>query len=366
MANILIFGAGAVGQYIGALLTRAGRNNITLIGRVEHYDAIRNSGLTIQKHDGNDYLSKLNFFTLLRHVPPRTSFDWIFMTVKGYDLKKSIMEIKEIIKRSPDVRFLLFQRGVDFHEPLKKLIPPERVFFSALTTNVAILTPGTVTVTNRNGALCLAPMEQTKGLSDLPTVFAGTKIKIKGFTQWEDMKWSALLYEMLNDAICALGDYTPQKMTEFKALLDLDMKAFKEGLKVAKKHRIKIMNLPAYNLTKISIFNLLPGFIRRFLLKKEFTKESKTRVPTIKNDMEKGKKLSEIKFINGAITRWGKEERVDTPVNDFLCTELLKVINSKIEWGLYRKKPQEIMAKFNQYMESYHSREGSNRVEDYG
>ena len=45
--NICIFGSGAIGSYIGALLMRSGIN-VSLICRGDHLKAIKNNGLLMQ------------------------------------------------------------------------------------------------------------------------------------------------------------------------------------------------------------------------------------------------------------------------------------------------------------------------------
>lgn len=348
MANILIFGAGAVGQFIGGLLQKAGNNKVSFVGRVEHFDAIRREGLFIKGPRGTESVGKLSFYMQLSNLPPKESFDWIFLTVKGYDLKKAVLELKNVIKDSKNVRFLLFQRGIDSYISISKIIPPDRLFFASLTANVAVITPGTVNQVNSGGALCLAPFERKTPLTDLTAIFQGIQLKIKQYRDFNSMKWSATVYEMLTDAFCALGDYTPEKLLSYSSLFELEMKAFNEALLVAKKRRVKLINLPYYNLGKIRFLNnWFPGFMKQGMIGKFIANPKNTKVPTIKNDMEKGKTESEISFINGAISHFGKIEGVSTPANDFITRELIKVITGKTSWEKYRKKPAEILSAFN-------------------
>ncbi len=300
MSDILIFGAGAVGQYIGGLMTRAGNHRITLAGKAEHYDAIRQGGLNIKLPRGDEYLNKINYLTSARNIPQQDTFDWIFLTVKGYDLKEAVIELKKVIKRSRDVRFVLFQRGVTFHRQLYRVIPDERLFAASLTNNVAIFSPGTVTQVNQGGALCLSPLDSREKIDSLAKLFDGTGLKIKKYKNWKSMKWSASLFEMLTDGFCAMGDYTPDKELSFSALYNLEMEAFNEAWNVARKNKVKIVNLPGYNPRRIRFLSSwLPGLIGQPLLTRYLTSKKHTRVPTIKNDMEKGKTSSEILFING-------------------------------------------------------------------
>lgn len=353
MAKILIFGAGAVGQFIGAKLIQAGSHKVTLIGRAEHFDAIRSGGLTLQLHGATESLNKLPFFTLTQNVDAREKFDWIFLTVKGYDLKKAVLELRTIIKNSPDVRFLLFQRGMDWHGQISKIIPSERLFAAALTVNLAIMTPGTVTQLNHEGALCFAPMQKGTKPDCLYPVLSGINLRAKVYKNWESMKWSALLFEMLTDSLCAMGDYTPEKLLQQQPLYDLEMRAFKEGVAVAGKYRAGICSLPGYGVNSLRFLAGLPGFIGKGMIIGNLTSERNTRVPTIKFDMEKGRRESELQFINGAISSLGAQKYVSTPVNDFITQELSRIISGKMDRGIYRKKPGEIASRFESFEREY-------------
>ena len=46
MINICVFGAGAIGGYIGCSLSKAGAN-VSLIARGPHKEAIKKNGLTL-------------------------------------------------------------------------------------------------------------------------------------------------------------------------------------------------------------------------------------------------------------------------------------------------------------------------------
>ena len=57
--NICIFGSGAIGSYIGALLMQSGVN-VSLICRGEHLKAIQQNGLLMQSTESkNEYLCQI-------------------------------------------------------------------------------------------------------------------------------------------------------------------------------------------------------------------------------------------------------------------------------------------------------------------
>lgn len=356
MAKVLIFGAGAVGQFIGGIMTRAGQHDITLLGRSDHYNAIRQGGLNLQRPSGKINVVKTNFYPMIEKLSHRETFDWIFLTVKAYDIKNAIKELRGVFETNKNIKILLFQRGVGSHEQLEGIIPEERLFMAAQTYNVAIIEPGTVVETNQGGAVCIAPIKFRNDTGELKNIFSGSGIKVETFEDWKPMKWSALLYEMLTNGFCALSDYIPEKLLEYEYLFKMEMDSFKEGVNVVNKLGVDIVDLPAYAVKKMIFLNNLPGFIKAPLIKKELTTPKNTRVPTIKSDMEKAKKSSEVEYINGAISRWGKERGVNTPINGFLTEELQKIVSGKTKWEVYRRKPEKVIDCYRIYYLNYRHR----------
>jgi len=340
MAKILVFGAGAVGQFIGSLITLAGHHKVTMVGRYDHYDAIKLNGLKIRRHGDVKHLRNLEFLPSVDRIPRDEVFDWIFMTVKAYKLSSSLKDLSFFINNK--VKFLLFQRGIGSHENVAKVIPKERIFLASQTANCAIIQPGTVVETNREGALCLAPLVLRDVIGDLRSVFSGADIEVLTFDDWKTMKWSALLYEMFLNGLCALGDYKPDKIAEQKHMLDIEIEAFQEAVNVVNAIGVEVIDLPAYPIKRLMLYLKFPGILQRFLFRSTLVKKDSMTVPTLKNDMEKGRKGTEIGFINGAVSRWGKERKIRTPVNDFLVEELIKIVKGKKLWEVYRKKPGEI------------------------
>ena len=53
MINVCVFGAGAIGGYLGCCLSKAGAN-VSLIARGPHKEAIEKNGLTIMSEKGSE------------------------------------------------------------------------------------------------------------------------------------------------------------------------------------------------------------------------------------------------------------------------------------------------------------------------
>ncbi|MCE1246206.1 MAG: hypothetical protein LWY06_06160 [Firmicutes bacterium] len=351
MANVLIFGAGAVGQFMGFLMTRANKHKVTMVGKYDHYDVIKLKGLNIRRQGKEDYVKAFNFLPSSDRIPRDEKFDWVFMTVKAYELTKSLKEIAHFI--TANTKVLLFQMGVGSHEVVTKIIPEDRLFLATLTANVAIIQQGTLVETNKGGGICVAPVMLRNNLSELCSILSGIDMEIRTFEDWKPMKWSALLYEMLLNGQCGLIDYTPEKVLSSAPLFELELDAFIEAMNVVKAIGVEPIDLPAYPIKKLMFYAKFPGFLQMPMFKGLLVKKDSVKVPTIKNDMDKGRKGTEIGFINGAVGRWGKERGIRTPVNDFLTDELVKIVIGKRLWDVYRKKPEEELDCYHFYKLNY-------------
>ena len=81
--KIFVLGAGAVGSSYGALLSR--KNDVTLIGRKVHVEAIKTKGLEISGDIQERFFVKAE--TKIKKIP---SDALILLTTKAYDSVKAL------------------------------------------------------------------------------------------------------------------------------------------------------------------------------------------------------------------------------------------------------------------------------------
>src|SRR2546425_10005755 len=108
--EILVFGAGAMGSFIGGLLSR--RRKVVLIGRSEHVDAIRAHGLRITGK--TSMIAKPDVSTT---VPQNALPDLVFVTTKAYDTANAMLALQRLADRSP---FVTLQNGLGNAETIAK------------------------------------------------------------------------------------------------------------------------------------------------------------------------------------------------------------------------------------------------------
>lgn len=140
--KILVVGAGAVGGYFGALLATSG-NEVYLIARGEHLDAIKNKGLFVESMQGT--------FTLnlpATSSPSDYNFhpDLILFAVKSYDTEKTIRQIEHLV--GPQTQILGLQNGVENYDILVSYFGKNRVIRAYCRVGSEIVKPGRILQTS--------------------------------------------------------------------------------------------------------------------------------------------------------------------------------------------------------------------------
>jgi 2-dehydropantoate 2-reductase len=133
--RVLVFGAGAIGGVLGALLSR--RQDVTLVTRGEHLDAIISGGLTI------DGLVKENFILSAMDSPSiKGEFDLILITVKAYATGEAAEICRNLLANEGAV--LTVQNGVGNAEKLSAVFGAEAIVAGVTSMAAHVLRPGTV------------------------------------------------------------------------------------------------------------------------------------------------------------------------------------------------------------------------------
>ncbi len=110
--RIIVFGAGALGSMLAALLSR--QNEVYMVGRKEHVDMVKENGLYM------DGLNEGKYAPLAGESLEDSPFypNWIILTTKAYQTRESGEEIRD---RFPGVPVLSFQNGLDNEEMLRDM-----------------------------------------------------------------------------------------------------------------------------------------------------------------------------------------------------------------------------------------------------
>jgi 2-dehydropantoate 2-reductase len=165
MTRVAVFGAGAVGSYLGSRFAAAGAD-VHLVARGAILEALRADGLTIVAPDGSTTRSQVQATDDPASIGP---VDYVVFGVKSYDTESAAPRLLPLL--GPATAVLSFQNGIDNEAKIAAAVGDDRVIGSAIYILAAMQSPGVV----RSGSARLvvgelrpgAPSERTLRLVEL-------------------------------------------------------------------------------------------------------------------------------------------------------------------------------------------------------
>jgi 2-dehydropantoate 2-reductase len=137
--KIVVFGAGGIGGYFGALLSRAG-HEVTLVCRGAHLAAIRQGGLRVRS--GGSEMVAADVRACEDLAGYQGAADVVLNCVKLYDLAASAAQIRPVVGQ--DTIVVTTQNGVSAHEILAESLPRDCVVPGAVFMSSRIAAPGVI------------------------------------------------------------------------------------------------------------------------------------------------------------------------------------------------------------------------------
>ena len=299
-------GAGAIGSLFGGYLAKLGED-VTLIGRPLHVEAINEKGLKIDGVNGEHQIN-VKAVDDIKYLDP-ANLDLILVTVKAYDVENAVNDIKPLI--SPKTNVLFLQNGLGIIDLILKIINQDQIIRGTTTNGALFIQPGYIRHTGQ-GDTFIGKLNSEKNdiLNKIKSIFDRSGLPTKITTSIKEILWRKLL---INISINAFGALTGLPNGELKKFFEDSMKqVIQEAIKIAKKMGIEIDINTAINQT----FNVLE-------------KTAKNRNSMLQ-DVER-KKKTEIDFINGIIVKYGKIQGIPTPLNS-LITSFIKGLEKSYLW----------------------------------
>jgi len=297
--NIVILGAGAIGSLFGGSLSQ--KNNVSLIGRKTHVQAIKENGLKITgktqlnvKPSAEDSIKKINF-----------SPDILILTAKSYDTENAIKEAKSIIGANTVV--LSLQNGLDSVNKISKIVSREKIIAGVTTHGAFFSKPGLIKHTG-SGETILGELDgkKTERIKHIADLFNEAGIETAISTNIIREIW---IKAIVNSSINPLTTFFQCKngyLLENPILENLVERICKESTDVANNDGIQLSHQDMIKKTKEVIRNTSENYSSMF---QSFKKGGKT----------------EIDSINGKIVDLGKRNGVKTPINETLVHSIKSI-----------------------------------------
>jgi 2-dehydropantoate 2-reductase len=373
--RILVFGAGATGSLLGHRLADAG-HEVTLVGRPGYVRAVQAHGLLLEERDLAPHeraahpqrerdpasheraahpLRERSLALYGRVVYPKAveriadlpvdqrSWDLILLTVKAYDTQEAAQRLAPHL--SQDVPLLIVQNGVGGEELAQQTLQRVVIVSGVLTLSVSVLAPGRIRLETTRGGLSLAPMRKGQDVDHWAELFASAGLKTATYRDYRALRWSKLLLNMQANAIPAILDMTPGEVLADPALFALERSAFLEALDVMRALHLRPVSFPGYP-TSLLVWAMqtLPAYLLRPVLRPLFASGRGDKKPSLQIDLARGRRRSEVWFLNGAVVTYAERVGLDVPVNKMLLDTLMAIAAGSVSWDEFRGQPHKLVA----------------------
>ncbi len=349
--HILVFGAGAIGTYIGGSLALAG-HRVTFMEQPKTAEELQQRGLHLYLPTPGSTKSKPEFTSInlspssfscvasLENAFQSDPFDVAIFALKSFDTQSVLDTIQPFADRMPSV--LCLQNGVDNEPAIAAVLGTNRVIAGTVTSSVGRRGVGDILLERLRGV----GIASAHPLSDrLSAMLTEAGLNARTFPHAADMKWSKMLTNLPANATAAILDMTAAEVFAHPGLFRLEMDMLREALDVMKEHGINVVDLPGTPVRALAWGTRLPEFLARPLMQKAIGGGRGGKMPSFHIDLHSGRGNSEIEWLNGAVVRFGEQAGIQTPVNKILTETLLGLTRGEIPFDTYTHQPEKLLAK---------------------
>lgn len=307
----VFLGAGAVGGFLGGLLTDSGED-VTLVEiRKDYADLLQREGLKISFPSGEQKLIKVRVTSDINSVDKA---DFIFVAVKSCDTRSTVEGAKVLM--TDETWVMSVQNGAGNIETIASVLGSEDhtiggVFLSSVTP----IGPNHLRYTYVIGGLKIGTMsgKAAPQLEQIAQMFRRAGIEVEITVKVQDMIWQKVLQNSVNPIAAITGLYMDDFM-DYPTILDLVEKTASEVAAVVKAKGLALQD-PEHPTRPL--FTALENFRAA---------RGKSKASMLQ-DIE-ARRRTEIDAINGAVVKEGKSLGIPTPFNEALVL-LLKAIEEK-------------------------------------
>ncbi len=334
----LVFGAGAIGTYIGGSLLLHGQK-VVFLELPPGDSELRDNGLKLNIHGQDYHILHPNVFSTLSVSLAFDTYDVVIIALKSFDTQAAIDSIRPHSTNFPVV--LCLQNGVDNEAILETNLGENNVIAGTVTSAVRRRGAGDVLLERLRGIGVAAghPLSATivKALSE-------AHLNARLYKSPTAMKWSKMLTNLLANASSAILDMPASEILQHPGLYQVEIDQLREAIAVMRALQIQPVDLPATPVRALAwAVSHLPATLSRPLISRIAGKGRGQKMPSFHIDLHSGRGKSEVDYLNGAVVRFGKQLAVPTPVNQWLNQTLLSLTQGQIPIDRYSHNPDKYL-----------------------
>jgi 2-dehydropantoate 2-reductase len=346
--KVLVFGAGAIGTYIGGSLALAGQQ-VIFVEQLKVVEELRQRGLrldlTLDKRrqmkdasrvDPASFVIVSSLEEALRYGP----FDVALFALKSFDTQSALEGIKPFAEKMPPI--LCLSNGVSNEPDIAAALGRDKVIYGTVTSAVGRRGAGDIVLERLRG------MGVAKGhpLSEkLNNIFNAAFLNSQLFDDANSMKWSKMLTNLLANPTSAILDMTASQVFANRGLYKLEIEMLRECLAVMEAQGFKVVDLPGTPVRALAFATTLPLWLSKPLISRAAGAGRGAKMPSFHIDLYSGRGKSEVEYLHGEVVRAGEKCNVPTPVNKVLTETLMALTNKEIPLEDFSHKPEILLSK---------------------
>lgn len=340
--DILVYGAGAIGGYLGSRLQQNG-HQVIMLDRQEMADAINTHGIQISEGGQTVKVKPTAVSSVDEALAKKPSYDLIIIGLKSYDLPAALENLS--VSNLDSATIITVQNGIGIERPFIDRFGAKRIVAGSLTTPVSKERSNVLVIERSDRGLGLAPTLHGQDIRTWVSLFQEAGIPTIGIANYESMKWSKALLNMIGNATSAILNMPPGEVYRNNGAYDLEAGMLRETLAVMAKKQLPVVDLPGPSPRSLAMaIRWAPRFLLKPVLTKLVGKGRGEKMPSFYIDLTSERGKSEVIYHNGAVAEAGEAVGVRTPVNKTLNDVLLKLTNKEIDRQQFDGHPERLVA----------------------
>lgn len=298
--NIIIAGAGAMGSRFGIYLHKAGNKVVLIDGWQAHIDAIREHGLRANLN-GEEVSFKIPIYHQDEVAKLDMQADLIVLFTKAMQLDKMLQSLKPLMTENTQCLCLL--NGIGHEDVVKKYVSLENILLGNTMWTAGLEGPGKAKLFG-SGTIDLQslgsnPEEASK---EIVQVLSDAGLNAKYVDNIRNSIYKKACVNGTMNGLCTILESNMAdfgKTTPATTIVDRIVSEF-----------LEVGSHEGVNLDKQGVIDQIVSCFNPDTIGLHH--------PSMHQDLIANNRLTEIDYINGAISRKGKEYGVATPYCDFL------------------------------------------------
>lgn len=297
-----VIGAGAVGGFYGALLSKAGQD-VSFVARGAHRDAMLANGLTIHSESLGDIVVRCP----VESDPAKIgAVDVVIIAVKAYSNAETFASLKPLVGANTSI--ITLQNGVDSAEELAAVFGEAAVIGGATYIAAGIEAPGVIRHkgTHRRivfGEYFNPTTEVSARVKAIEPIFANADIQTEAIADIRPRLWEKFIYLAPMAAFTGASRLPIGPIWGDEFIREMFLQAVDEVERVARATGIDVPPGVRHRITEYTAN--VPASMRSSLL----------------IDLSQGKQI-EVEMLQGSVVRRGLATGVPTPIMSALYSVL--------------------------------------------